>query len=672
MKKLFLLFIIPLSFFGQAESDPCVTLKNINKVIQENHYRPKALNDSLSNFVFTTFIETIDPNNKLFLKNEITNLSAYKYKVDDFINSENCSFLEDIYSVFLAAIERKKQIYIEFETELTHFEYPEPIYFSAETYEYVNDLKALKRVTKQNIIFEILQEVAETSKNKDSLVSNFDKIAQNKKAKILESNNCKLKVLQLSKKDFYNVFYNIFCSYFDPHTNFLSSEDKSSFLTQISSDNLTFGLNLLLNEKEELIVDSIIPGSEAYLNSKIENSDQIIKIKTSQDELEISCMESEKIEAVFYSSDILKATITFRKKNGEIYTAELEKKEAKNYDVSINSFVLKKGDLKVGYVKIPSFYGEIEEGLSTVSSDLAKEILKLKKDNISGLIIDVQNNGGGSMQEASKLTGMLINKGPIGILNYRNNITETIRDPNIGAFYSGPLVVLVNGYSASASEFFANAIQDYNRGIIVGTKTRGKASMQIIAPISETNENEFIKITIEEFYRITGKSNQYIGITPDVELPELFDNQIERERDAPNALPNQEVNVKMRYDLVLNPKKEDAIFKSKQRILESEYANNINKLNIKIDTLFNNDYNPIDLNFSAVFDEMQKSNLFWEDINSNANFTYPIEVIQNSEEIEYQKFDNFAKSHTAEKIKEIKKNLHIFESINIIEDLTKN
>ena len=343
----------------------------------------------------------------------------------------------------------------------------------------------------------------------------------------------------------------------------------------------------------------------------------------------------------------------------------------KNYSTSLYSYILKKGTKKIGYVKIPSFYGEIGSGQTNVSDDLVKEIYKLKKDAIDGLIIDVQNNGGGSMIEAINLTGMFIDIGPVAILNDQNNKNETIRDPNRGSIYNGPLVVLVNAYSASASEFFANAIQDYNRGIIIGNKTRGKASMQTILPINEATNDAFLKITIEAFYRITGKSNQGMGLIPDVEIPYLFDNKIEREYQTPNALINEEIVPKMRFTQFTNPKKNEAVSKSIVRVKANNEANKILVMNDKIEKLFDFHFDPIPLNFNAVFNEVEKINSIWQEIKTLTEVEYPIEIIQTQEEIEYQQFDEFLKSSNLEKTKAIKSNLHIFEAINILNDLTQ-
>ena len=665
MKKILLLFF-PLIIFGQTNKSTCETLFKINEIIQEKHYKPKALNDSLSKYVFTAFLSELDENNKLFLVNEIENLKKHQYKIDDYIETKDCQFLKDFYKVYSTAIVRNNKIYNELEKELISFESTETILFSREPFPYVSNEIELQKRIKKTTIFQILKNIAETSKNKDSLIQNFSKLSIQSKKKVFELYKCKTAELNYSELEFNSKFLNVFCSYFDPHTSYFSKEDKTNFLTSVSSNNLSFGLMLVLNENDDVIIQNIIPGSSAYFSEKIEEGDQLLKIETQYENIEVSCTSRDKVENVFSSNEIKKSDFIIRKKSGEVYKVSLDKKELTNYSTSLYCFILKKENKKFGYIKIPSFYGEIGSGETNVSDDLAKEIYKLNKENIDGLIVDVQNNGGGSMIEALKVTGMFIDIGPVAIMNDQQNKNETLRDPNRGSIYSGPFVVLVNTYSASASEFFANAIQDYQRGIIVGSRTRGKATMQTILPVNDA----FIKLTIEGFYRITGKSNQGIGILPDVEIPYLFENQIEHEDEIQNAIKNDEIIPKMKFTLFNNPKKEVAVSNSKIRIKSNEDASKVASMNDKINTLFDFNFEPIPLNFSAVFDEVGKINSIWNEIKTLTEIQFPIEVEQSKEEIEYQQFDEFIKNSNLEKIKAIKSNLHIFEAINIINDLT--
>ena len=425
-----------------------------------------------------------------------------------------------------------------------------------------------------------------------------------------------------------------------------------------------------INDKDEIIVDQVIPGSSAYFTEKIDEGDQIIKIKYLNEEYNIACASMQKVETIFSSGEYKNAEFTLRKKSGEVYDVQLTKKVMKDYDNNVYSFILKQENSKIGYIRIPSFYAKFENGKTNVSDDVIREIYKLQEDKISGLIIDVQNNGGGSMDEAVKLTGAFIDAGPVAIMNNRKKQTQTLKDPNRGSVYSGPLVVLINGFSASASEFYANAMQDYKRAIVVGNQSYGKASMQSIFPLTEDKKpTEFVKITLEKFYRITGKSNQTIGITPDVEIPLLFDKQMPREGAQKTALKSDEIISTLRYTVLTNDLNLKSIENSKIRIMENETIKTINDLNAKINTLYDSNLPPINLQFSDVFLEVNKINALWSDIKLKSEIELPMSVERNKIDTEYQQFDEYLKSNNIEKIKAIKSNIHIFEATNILNDL---
>ncbi|UPT70788.1 MAG: S41 family peptidase [Flavobacterium sp. JAD_PAG50586_2] len=673
MKKL--LFIVvgfPLFSFGQTDTNACGTLSRINLLIEQQHYRPKPVDDSLSVFVFETFLKQLDDDNRLFTEIEINSLKKHKLKIDDYIREEDCTFLDEFYKAYTTAVQRYSSIIEAIKSEPFVYKSTETIQFSKKAFPYVKDEKDLKRLYKKRILFHTLKDISEISQNKDSLLANFDNIAKTTKDKVFKTFSCKASGFQLTRQEFNSKFFSSFCNYFDPHTDYLSQSDKSSFLSAVSADNLTFGMLISLNEKDEIIVDEVVPGSSAYYTEKIDSGDQIIKIKYLNEEYDIACSSMQKVENIFSSSDYRNVEFTLRKKSGEVYNVNLTKKVMKDYDNNVYSYILEKDNKKTGYIRIPSFYAKFENGKTNMSDDVVKEIYKLQEDNIDGLIIDLQNNGGGSMDEAVKLTGAFIDAGPVAIMNDRKGNKDVLKDPNRGSVYRGPLVVLINDFSASASEFFSNAMQDYDRAIVIGATSYGKASMQRIFPLSFGNEpQEFVKLTIEEFYRITGKTNQTIGITPDVDIPLLFNEQMPRESENKTALKNDVINSVTRFTPFTNPLKQEVIAKSKKRLSENESAKKISEMNVKIDSLYDGTLTPILLEFDSVFNDVNKINTLWKDIKDISETQYPMNVERNSVDIEYQEFDDFLKSSNIEKIKKLKNNFPVVEAMNIINDLKK-
>ncbi|MGL2966184.1 S41 family peptidase [Flavobacterium sp. XGLA_31] len=643
-------------------------MARINWMIQENHYHPKPVDDSLSVYVFKTFLSQLDEENRLFTAPEIDQLKKYEYTIDDYINSGNCDFLHDFYVAYTKTVSRYVSIVNTIEKEPFAFTSPEKVVFSKKAFPYAKDEAEIKHLYKKRILFNILRDVAELSTNKDSLTANFDLLAETSKAKTFEKSKCKIESYQHTEAEFQSIFINVFCSYFDPHTEYFSQNEKSSFFSSVSSDNMTFGLYVSMTEKDEMTVDDIIPGSSAYFTEKIDKGDQLMKIKYRNDEYEIACASMKKISEIISSSDYKTADFTFRKKSGEIYSVQLVKKVMKDYQNNVFSFKIKKGEATFGYIRIPSFYSTFENGKSNVSNDLTKEVYKLQKDYVDGIIIDLENNGGGSMEEAVRASGLFIEEGPLAVMNDNHNRKEILKDVNRGTIYNGPMVILINGFSASASEFFTNVMQDYNRAIVIGNKSLGKATMQRVFPVDDNND-EFLKLTLEKFYRITGKSNQYIGITPDVEIPLLFDKQMPREDSQETALKNDEIQVAVKYNRIPNEAYAQAISLSKKRVQTSKEANDIIALNNKINPIYDNDLPPIALNFDAVYNDVSKINTLWKEIESATEKEYPMVLEQNSIDSENQKFDDYLKSCNTERSKDIKRNYHIVEAVNILNDI---
>lgn len=671
MKKIvFLVAALPLFTFGQTEKDACETLFKINTIIQQQHYRPKAVDDSLSVFVFEDFMKKLDDDNRLFTEIEVNTLKTHQFKIDDYLKESNCVFLDEFYKAYSKSVERYQSTIEILRKEPFVFKSTETIQFSKKAFPYVKDEAEIKKLYRKRILFNVLKEISETSKNKDSLLANFDKISKEAKDKVFETFACKLSGFQLTKQEFYGKFFNSVCAYFDPHTDYFSASERASFLSGVSADNLTFGMLISMNDKDEVIVDQVLPGSSAYYTEKIDDGDQIIKVRYRNEEYNIACASTQKIEAIFSSSDYKNVEFTLKKKSGEIYTVSLSKKVMKDYENNVYSYILQKDNKKIGYIRIPSFYAKFENGKTNMSDDVIREIYKLQEDKVQGLIIDLQDNGGGSMDEAVKLTGAFIDIGPVAIMNNRKGQTQTLKDPNRGSVYTGPLVVLINGFSASASEFFTNAMQDYNRAVVVGAQSYGKASMQRIYPLTfQDQPEEFIKLTIEEFYRITGKTNQTIGITPDVAIPVLFNEQMPRESDNKTALKNDTIEGVLRFTPFSNPLKEKAVENSKKRISLNDEVKVINEMNVRIDKLYEGPLNPVALNFDSVFTEVNQMNSLWKDIKDLSEKEYPINVERNSVDVEYQEFDDYLKSSNTEKIKALKSNFPVLEAINIINDL---
>lgn len=672
MKKISLiLFLTTYSLFGQNSAKTCEILSKINELIQREHYHPKPVDDSLSVFVFDTFIDDLDGNRNLFTKIEYENLCKHRLQLDNYILQNDCSFMNDFVSMYQSALERKKKTLEKIQNEVLDYNGNDSVKFSKKNFPFDLVEKDIEKVWKKRIRYDILEDISKLSSNLDSLNAHFSELEKTTKIKIFEAHLCKVNSLLNGKKglghDLQNNFLNIFCTYFDPHTNYFSLDAKTSFMSGLSTSGLSMGLNVSLNEKEEIIVEDIVPGGPAARTEKFEKDDVILKVSNKKgEEYMVSCASLDKISELIFSDSNAEIELTIQKKNGNILAILLQKQVMKATANAVYSFIAGK-ESKIGYINIPNFYSDFD-GYSPqgCADDVAKEITKLQNDNIQGLVIDLQDNGGGSMEEAVKLAGMFIDFGPVSVLVNNKNKHTVLKDYNRGSSYFGPIVILINGNSASASEFFAAAMQDYNRAVIVGSKSLGKASMQTIIPL-DGSQQDFVKLTVEKFYRITGESNQIKGIIPDISLPILYDSIVPREISYKTALKHDAISTKAKF----NPFQEDfqkVVESSDSRSKKDARFNEILLANKEIDALYNNPKKPLRIAFKDIFKSAHEIDSLWKKVKKIVATETNCAIMNNSYDLEKLQFDTFQQEINTSKIKDLKTNPYIEEAVAILND----
>jgi len=675
MKKIAVLaFFCSLQAIAQRQEKACSVFSRINDVLQTRHYKPKPVDDSLSVYVFNTVMEQLDDNKILFLAQENILLEKHKYKIDDYLTGKDCVFFGDFIGAYKKALERNKRFVEEIAKEPLSYNSKDTIFYSKKTFPYHSDPERIKKFLRKKITFDILEDISMLSKNKDSLRGKVAGIFEASKNKIIDTYLCRVNSQLNPSEGFddsvYNRFYSVFCSYFDPHSTYFNYNEKASFVSSISTENYSLGIYVSQNEKEEIVVEEVVPGGPAFSTKKVEKGDKIIKLAANDIEYTVSCASMEAINNIVSSDTYKKVDLTMRKKDGTLYNVSLEKQIMKADDHSVYSFILGEGKQKTGYIKIPSFYTAFENGDQNagVADDVAKEVAKLKKSEISGLIIDLQYNGGGSMDEVIRMAGMFISFGPISVVTDRNMQYNTIRDYNRGMLYNGPMIVLVNGFTASASEFFAGVMQDYNRAIIVGTPTVGKATMQTIQQLDNDNPNDFVKVTIDKFYRVTGKSSQYIGILPDVELPTFFNDMLPREKTMPTALKNDSINISLRYSKMPDEALKDAVVQSKERVDKSKSLNHIKEVNTKINGIYKNQKPPLPVTFDTVYDDVHVTDNLWKEISGEMDKESSVTVTPVMGTAEADN-DLFLKTVRESKVKSVRTDPYIYESLKILQDM---
>lgn len=673
MKKIsLLLFLTTFSLLGQNSTKTCEILSKINALVQQEHFKPKPVDDSLSVYVFDTFMDGLDGNRNLFTKIEYENLCKHRLLLDNYILKNDCSFMNDFVAAYQAALERKKKTLEKIQNEVLDYNTKDSVKFSKKSFPFDLVATDFERVWKKRVRYDILEDISKLSSNLDSLAPHFAKLEKTSKAKVFETYLCKLNSSLNSQKglgyDLQNDFLNIFCSYFDPHTNYFSLDAKTSFMSSLSTSGLSLGLNVTLNEKEEIVVSEIVPGGPADRTKKFEKDDVILKVSNKKgEEYLVSCAPLEKIGELIFSDANELIELTIQKKNGTILPILLKKQVMKATTNTVYSFIAEK-ETKIGYINIPNFYSDFD-GYSAqgCADDVAKEIEKLQNDNIQGLVIDLQNNGGGSMEEAIKLAGMFIDYGPVSVLVNNKGKHTILKDYSRGVYYFGPIVVLINGNSASASEFFASAMQDYNRAIIVGSTSLGKASMQSIVPL-DGSQQDFVKLTLEKFYRITGDSNQIKGVIPDIALPVLYDSIVQRETSYKTALKYDQIHTKAKFNSFKKDYYPTLMALSDARLKNNARFNEIIAANTEINALYNDPKKPLRVAFKDVFKDVHAIDALWKKVKKITATETSCSISNNSHDLEKLQFDAFQQESNTSKIKDLKANPYLEEAVAILKD----
>ncbi|KLT69986.1 S41 family peptidase [Flavobacterium sp. ABG] len=669
MKKIVFAFaLITSTLFSQNSDKTCEILNKINVLIQTEHIRPKPVDDSLSVFVFDNLINELDPSRNIFFQSEYDEISKkYRHNLDDLILQNDCSFLADITTKYKNGLLRTKTVLEKIQAEPIDYNKNDTIRFYKKSFAFYLNKENLEKVWLKKLRYQILDDIVETSDNLDSIKTNFKSIEAVSKKLILTNEICRINTLLETKSKQDEKLYNFFCTYFDPHTAYFSDDSKSSFVASLSKEHLSLGMTVNLNEKNEIIVEEVDPNGPAFKTGQIKKGDQIVSVSNEKETLKVSCASLESISTMILSESNKNIVFTLKRNSGKSFEVAIEKQVMKDEENSVFSFIIGK-ESKIGYIKIPSFYADLDgNSRKGCADDVAREVIKLEKDDIEGLVIDLIDNGGGSMEEAIKMAGMFIDYGPLSVVVDNKQEQTVINDPFRGLIYKGPIVILVNSNTASASEFFSSILQDYNRALLLGSTTLGKATMQTILSLDEEKNTDFLKITINKFYRVTGKSHQYVGVTPDVILPEFYEDVYQKESDFPTAIKNDSIKPFLKYRTYV---KRNLITKiatnSTIRLADNYYFNDIKKINQKIDKLVNVPKSEVLMTLDAVFEQKKRISALWTEIHTFNDDNNPLDVYNSTVNQFLLGVYPTEKTMNQYQIDNLKTNPYLNEAVNII------
>jgi carboxyl-terminal processing protease len=652
----------------------------VSYVLDKLHYDPQIINDDFSIKVYDDFIDAVDSQKRFLLKSDLELFSQYRLSIDDQINSSDIAFFNVVYETLKKRIDEVENFYGEILEVPFNFQINEEINLDYENLEYASSSDELKKIWRKRLKLSALDGYASKKeiKDKEEVISE-EEIEKESRTAISENlkdffqfNN------ELERSDWFSIYLNSIVTQFDPHTSYLAPEAKEAFDQNISGKFQGIGARLF-KRNQQVEISEIIIGGPVWRDNLLNVGDIIIAVAQSAEEepTEISLMKLSDATDLIKGEKGTNVFLTVKRVDGGVEQVEITRDIVELEETYAKSSIIKDESNIYGLINLPRFYVDFDDyGERNAASDIKKEILELKNKNINGLILDLRNNGGGSLKTVVDITGFFIEKGPVVQVKSIGGRKEILKDNDPSIIWDGPLVILVNEFSASASEILAAALQDYNRAVILGSKqTYGKGTVQNVVDLNNViSGNTYgdlgsLKITTDKFYRVNGGSTQLEGVKSDLIFPNRYSYIDIGEKDLENPLSWDKIDP-ARYDnsvKVFNYAQ--AISNSKERIGQNEYFSIIDqhakliksKQDDKTISLDYNSYKEDQEEFKLqsdklkVIEEFNSPYLFeWNDNNLNANSSYNDDM--------KEKRDRWIKS--------LQKDIYVDEAMNLLKDLS--
>jgi len=651
----------------------------VSYVLDKLHYDPQIINDDFSIKVYDDFIDAVDSQKRFLLKSDIELFSQYRLSIDDQINSSDIAFFNVVYETLKTRIDEVESFYGEILEDPFNFQINEEINLDYENLDYASNLAELKRIWRKRLKLSALDGYASKKEIKDQEeVISEEEIEIESRTAISEN----LKDFfqfnsELERSDWFSLYLNSIVTQFDPHTSYLAPEAKEVFDQNISGKFQGIGARLF-KRNQQVEISEIIIGGPVWRDNLLNVGDIIIAVAQSAEEepTEISLMKLTDATDLIKGEKGTNVFLTIKRVDGGIEQVEITRDIVELEETYAKSSIIKDDSNVYGLINLPRFYVDFDDyGERNAASDLKKEILELKNKNINGLILDLRNNGGGSLKTVVDITGFFIEKGPVVQVKSIGGRKEILKDNDPSIIWDGPLVILVNEFSASASEILAAALQDYNRAIILGSKqTYGKGTVQNVVDLNNViSGNTYgdlgsLKITTDKFYRVNGGSTQLEGVKSDLIFPNRYSYIDIGEKDLENPLSWDKIDP-ARYDnsvKVFNYAQ--AISNSKERISQNEYFTIIDQHAKLIKS--KQDDKTISLNYNSYKEDQAEFKLQSDKLKVIEDFKSPYLFEWNDSNLESNtSYNDDMKEKRDRWIKSLQKDIYVDEAMNLLKDL---
>ncbi len=670
--------------------------------LEQVHFRPVTIDDGFSEQVFNNYIDYIDPGKRYLTQQDLNELGVYKLDLDDQAQKRTFEFFDLSTVVIEKSIRKAKGIFVDVIDDEFDYSKEEFIEMDTEKRLFAKDDTELKDHWRKMIKYDILtrlnrkmeEQEEELSGNSEdnpksdakdvAVKKSYDELLAEARERTKESFSDMFdRLSKLRRSDRFEAYLNAITHIYDPHSDYFNPKKKQDFDIRMGGKLEGIGARLSTDGDYTKVV-SIVAGGPAWKGKQLEVNDLIVAVTQEGEEtLDITGMRLDDVVQQIRGKKGTVVTLAVKKKDGSIVDVSIERDVVQIEETFAKSLILDYPGVieNIGYIKLPKFYSSFEkEDGNSCAVDVANEIEKLKDKNVNGIILDLRNNGGGSLNDVVDMSGLFIEDGPIVQVKSRIAPAKVYDDPDDGVKYNGPLIVMVNAYSASASEILAAALQDYDRALIVGgNSTFGKGTVQRFFDLDRAirgNDNlkplGQVKMTMQKFYRINGGSTQLKGVTPDIILPDNFQyiETGEKEYDLPMEWTEIDA-VDFGQDVYVVKNKQQLVENSNRRVLSDARFKKVMENAKRLKE--NRDETLIPLNFNAfdtMFDQREEEAKDFENL-----YDQKVEglAVKNLEvDMDKINFDDASKDTNAEWLESVQKDMYLDETLHILKDMIRN
>ena len=656
-------------------------------VIEKGHYNPAAIDDAFSKGVYKDYLNALDPSKRFFLQSDIQEFSSYETKLDEQIKDKDLTFFDLTYNRLMQRMEQSKSYY---KTALEKpFDYKKEESFNTD-YEKIPFAKSKEELEERwrlQVKLSALSSLVEKQKLEEDKLKNkdetkksepktFEQLEKETRESTLNSLNDNFNfIADLDREDWFSVYVNTIASRFDPHTSYMAPSEKERF--DVSMSGKLEGIGARLQKKGDFTeITELISGGPAWRGKELEAGDIVLKVAQADAEpIDVVGMRLDDVVKKIKGPKGTEVRLTIKRQDGAIKVITIIRDQVEIEETYVKSSVVEKDGLKYGVIYLPKFYIDFEDQNSRdAGKDVAIEVERLKKEGVQGIVMDVRDNGGGSLKTVVDIAGLFIEQGPIVQIKSSAGKKEVLYDRDIKVQWDGPLVIMINEFSASASEILAAAIQDYKRGVIIGSKqSYGKGTVQNVIDLNQFVRGSTygdlgaLKTTTQKFYRINGGSTQLEGVKSDIAIPDRYSYLKMGEKDMDNAMPWDKIdpadyqvwNKQNNFDL--------AISKSKTRMQANPQMKLIDENAKWLDD--RNKENVYSLNIDKFKEEQKSLEEKNKKYKSIADYKNIFEFKSLPYELEAMSKDSILKEKRDRWHESLSKDIYIEEAIHILNDL---